>query len=204
MSPVGTICPYFEDMLDPAPYCTDGKTVPGRTLSGTAMIDHHSTETLERLLDRLDVKSRNAFRVNSRHAFGSEAMRANPRYRYRVECRIFRFHEEKTHVIGTEGRTRNLSRNGLGLITANYLETGIPVEVRIHPPDKPDMYFAGIVAYCRHAGLHFHEIGISLRVVSEQPVFSKDPRGALERDGWIRDALGLNRKNQAEAGTNET
>ncbi len=141
-------------------------------------------EALNHLLDELELQSRR--HRPSRHAEGPwVCQRRHPRNAFRASCNVYFLLQGGSRVDCLPGRTRNLSRCGVGLLVRRVFRPGEPIEVEIVLPDRPSMYLAGLVMFCRDAGLGYCEIGVSLKTVSGLPLFSRDPAGALAAHDWL-------------------
>ena len=94
---------------------------------------------------------------------------------------VVRFLPSGSWIISAlDGWTRNLSRGGISLILRRMFSRDEPVEVELKLPDRQSIYFAGVVAACRYAGRGMYEVGVSLRVVNDAPIFSHDPDAAVD------------------------
>jgi len=145
-------------------------------------------ETLDRLLEELDVKGR------QQHLGGASedhwiCQRRHPRYAFRASCVVRFLSGSFTEVLSVEGRTRNLSRGGLGILAKHVFSLGDPVEVEIQLPGQPRMFMAGLVQFARYAGRGYHELGIGLRTAGQQPVFSRNPEAACQSLDWLRNSM---------------
>lgn len=142
-------------------------------------------ESLDRLLEELDIKARQQHVGEKADDFWV-CQRRHPRYAFRAECVVRFLSGNSTEVISVAGRTRNLSRGGLGILAKHVFHIGDPVEVELQLPGQPRMYMAGLAQFVRYAGRGFHEIGIALRAASPQPVFSRNPIAAFQSLDWLR------------------
>jgi hypothetical protein len=138
---------------------------------------------LGRLLDELDIRSR--------HKAGAEqddywvCQRRHPRYAFRADC-VVRFMPAGSFTVAAmPGRTRNLSRNGLGLLVGRVFTSGDPIEVEVTLPGQGTLFLAGRVRFCRYAGRGFHELGVLLKASSPEPVFSQSPTLAMRTIDWL-------------------
>ena len=111
--------------------------------------------------------------------------RRQSRHPYRVDClvRLFSFGSDRPIVL--RGRTRNLSRGGVGLILRRPLAHDEPVEVEVAGPDGGRLYMAGLVRFCRYVGLGYHEIGVALRMAGSCPVFPPTHSEACLTIDWF-------------------
>ncbi|HOA74678.1 MAG TPA: PilZ domain-containing protein [Phycisphaerae bacterium] len=142
-------------------------------------------ETLDRLLDELDIKGRQQH-VGEHADDYWVCQRRHPRYAFRTNCVVRFLSADCTQVLSVEGRTRNLSRGGLGILVRHVFNVGDPVEVEIQVPGQPRMYMAGLVQFIRYAGRAYHELGIALRSAGQQPIFSHNPEAAWQSLDWLR------------------
>jgi len=148
-------------------------------------IDH---QALDRLLDELDIRARTQ-QPGDRSNESYECQRRHPRTPFRIGCQL-RYFPTGSSTVGTlAARTRNLSRNGIGLLVRRVFAKGEPVELKISIADRPDVYMAGLATFCRYAGQGFYELGLSLRTASSAPIFSKHPDTAIRSINWLRDAV---------------
>src|SRR5438105_4466351 len=92
--------------------------------------------------------------------------RKHPRSVFRAGCIVYFFPQGSSTIASLHGRTRNLSRSGVGLLIRRVFRQGEPVEVEVVLPDRPSMYMAGMVTFCRYAGRGYHEIGVSLKTAA--------------------------------------
>ena len=137
------------------------------------------------LLDELELRSQEQHK--SEHSDGYwVCQRRHPRNPFRAACNIRFFPQGSSTITSLPGRTRNLSRSGVGLLTRRVFRQEEPVEVEVMVPDRPKMFLAGLVRFCRYAGRGYHEVGVSLRAAASEPVFSKNPAIALETLDWLR------------------
>ena len=140
---------------------------------------------LNLLLDELEVKAQQQHK--SEHSDGYwVCQRRHPRNPFRAMCNVRFFPQGSSTVTSLPGRTRNLSRSGVGLLTRRVFRVGEPIEVEVLVPDRPQMFLAGLVTFCRYAGRGYHEIGVALHAAASEPVFSKNPTIALETLDWLR------------------
>ncbi len=85
---------------------------------------------------------------------------------------------------------RSISTTGLGILTTRPLVRGEAVEVAIHSQGKSLLYVAGLVAFCRHVEGPVHDIGIQLTAHGKEPIFSSNPKAAVNHYRWLAEALG--------------
>jgi hypothetical protein len=120
---------------------------------------------------------------------GCECRRVRPRRQFRTSCELWFFENGGRTIRQQSALTRNLSEQGIGLITRCLILQGVPVEVCIPVPRNPSVYLAGVVVFCRYTRRSFHEVGISLKVFQNKPVFSIDPVKAVANLEWLQQAL---------------
>jgi hypothetical protein len=153
------------------------------------MLDKASNiEALNVVLDELDINSRSQHTGDKSEEYWV-CQRRNPRHPFRTDCTLRFFLQGSSRVAELPGRTRNLSRGGLGLLARRVFQLGEAVEVQINVPGRPMSYMAGICTFCRYAGRGFHEVGIQLRAAGSEPVFSAEPSLAVEKLDWLRHAV---------------
>lgn len=155
-------------------------------VSNMALVNER--ETLDRLLEELDVKGRQQHVGENADAYWV-CQRRHPRYAFRADCVVRFFSGSFTEVMSVPGRTRNLSRGGLGLLVKHVFSISDPVEVQLQLPGQPMMYMAGLVQFVRYAGRGYHELGVALRSAGPKPVFSGNPSAAIQSLEWLRTHL---------------
>jgi len=62
---------------------------------------------------------------------------------------------------------------------------GDPIEVEVVIPERPRMYMAGVVSFCRYIAGGYHEVGVELKAAGRAPIFSSDPAAAQETLDWL-------------------
>lgn len=142
-------------------------------------------DNLNELLDELEIQATQRIYRGPEASFWS-CQRRHPRSPFRATCTVYFFPQASATVSSLPGRTRNLSRSGVGLLVRRVFRTGEPIEIEVSVLDRPSMFMAGVVTFCRYAGRGYHEIGVCLRVAGAKPVFSQDPVRAIETTDWIR------------------
>lgn len=143
-----------------------------------------SDESLNSLLDDLEAKARET-RAEQNEAFWV-CQRRFPRSPFRANCIVYYFPRDSFDIASVTGRTRNLSRCGVGVLAQHVFRTGEPIEVEIVLPDRPSMYMAGIATFSRIVGGTYHETGVDIKMASAAPIFFKDPLAAMEVFEWLR------------------
>lgn len=153
-----------------------------------AMEVEHNRETLDRLLDELDAKGREQHPGECAHEYWV-CQRRHPRHAFRTDCRVRFLSPTGSDVLCLVGRTRNLSRGGIGVLVRHVFLLGDPIEVEISLPDKPVMFMAGVVQFVRYAGRGYHELGVALKAAGTSPVFSHDVTTAAQTFDWVKRAV---------------
>jgi hypothetical protein len=142
-------------------------------------------EALSLLLDELEVQAQEQHAGERSEAYWV-CKRKHPRSPFRTPCLIYFFPQGSFTVTSLTGRTRNISRSGIGLLVRRVFRTGEPIEVELTPPGRPKTYLGGLVTFCRYAGRGYHEIGVSFRASGREPIFSKNPSAAVDKLPWLR------------------
>lgn len=130
-----------------------------------------------------------AERLNRQNPKRFVNMRKQERKEMLAPCVLAYFTETTLRINAENAYVRNISTGGIGLLVTRPLVRGEPVEVTITPHGKPFLYVAGTVAFCRHIEGVIYELGIQFAAHSKQPIFSRDPAGAVESLGWLAQAL---------------
>jgi len=147
-------------------------------------VDTVDYQILNRLLDELDIRAKSDLAKADDGAYWV-CQRQYARYPFRMPCTV-RFLPSGSFTVGElPGRTRNLSRSGLGLLVRRVFAVDDPVEVQVNMPDRGPMYLAGLVRFCRYAGRGYHELGLTLKAASPDPVFSGSPVLARRTYDWL-------------------
>ena len=141
-------------------------------------------EALDCLLDDLDVKAQSNPSSNKDDSYWV-CQRRHQRHPFRVRCTIRYFAGGGSSISALQGRTRNLSRNGIALLVRRVFAHNEPIEVEINVPARARMYMAGLVTFCRYAGQGYYELGIQLKVALPEPVFSREPLLAMRTLDWL-------------------
>lgn len=142
-------------------------------------------ELLDALLDELDIRGRQQH-AGERTDDYWVCQRRFPRHPFRTICKVRFLNTGSFSIAELPGRTRNLSRNGLGLVVRRVFASGEVIEVEILPPNRPPMFMAGLVRFCRYAGRGYHEIGLQLKVASPEPILSRQSSVSPEFVHWLR------------------
>lgn len=143
-------------------------------------------EVLDTVLEDLDTRARSQHPGESAEDYWV-CQRRHPRYAFRTDC-VVRFFSTTGKMTTLQGRTRNLSRGGIGLLVRNVFRKGEAIEVELQLPKQPRMYMAGVVQFIRYAGRGYHELGVALKTAGAQPVFSDNPAQAMRSLDWLKDA----------------
>jgi hypothetical protein len=120
---------------------------------------------------------------------GWQCRRARPRRQFRTACEIWFFENGGRTVRRAPAQTRNLSEQGIGLVTKCVVLQGVPIEIRIQTPGRPPTHLAGVVVFCRYTQRSFHEVGISLKACQSEAIFAEDPVRAIKLIPWLQQAL---------------
>jgi len=120
---------------------------------------------------------------------GWKCQRNRHRRRLRTPCDIWFFENMGTNIRQGSAQTRNLSEQGIALITRSPVFQGVPIEVRIQPPSAEPTHLGGIVVFCRYTQLGVYEVGVALKAHQRTPIFATDPRGAVAGTQWLQEAL---------------
>jgi len=149
--------------------------------------DGADNDILNPLLDELDIKAERQH-ASERSDDYWVCQRRHPRHPFRATCLVRFLSVGSSTVSELPGRTRNLSRSGVGFLVRRVFAVGEVVELEIRPPQRHPMYLGGLVTFCRYAGRGFHEVGLSLKAAQSEPVFSTSPAAAMESLDWLRTA----------------
>ena len=141
---------------------------------------------LDCLLDELDL---NAGRYSKQAKEDPDwvSRRRHQRYPFRVGCTV-RFVAPRGDCIASiPGRTRNLSRSGLGLLVRRLFTLDEPIEVDFSPSVCPHRVMAGLVRFCRYAGEGEYEVGLEFKAIASKPIFQDDPSMVKRQASkWLR------------------
>jgi hypothetical protein len=149
------------------------------------MLSKSEKETLDQIMKQLALREdRQLIQGESAKEYWAR-QRRHARHAFHANCVARFLAPGLTQALSVTGRTRNLSRGGLGILVSHVCDMGDPVEVQLQLPDCPTIYLAGLVQFIRHAGRGYYELGIALRSTSQQPVFSHDPETALQSVQWL-------------------
>ncbi len=150
------------------------------------MVRKFDDEALNQLLDELDLKAKKVHPGENSDSYWV-CRRQSPRHPFRADCKIRFLPVGSLAVMELPGRTRNLSRRGIGVLVRRVFTGGEPVEIEVNVPDRPLMFFAGLVTFCRYAGRGYQEVGVDLRAAGSEPIFSHNPVQALKSLEWMRE-----------------
>ena len=106
-----------------------------------------------------------------------------------ARCQIAAFVGAAMEIRSEDAYIRNLSTAGVGILTARALRRGEPIEVAIATEDRPTVFLAGVVVFCRYIESGVHHVGVRLTARGQAPVFSDDPIGAIHAHDWLAKAL---------------
>lgn len=157
----------------------------GWVSDGWTMALDRERETLDLLLEELDISGREQHAGETSEAYWV-CQRRYPRYAFRADCIVRYFSPGHGKILSIAGRTRNLSRGGIGLLVRHVFAIGEPVELELQLPNQPKMFMAGLVQFIRYAGRGYHEFGMALKGAGAQPVFSHNPIVAIQTLDWLR------------------
>lgn len=140
-------------------------------------------QCLDEILNELDLRAQMGKQGKEEDYWVCQ--RKYPRHPFRCGCVVRFLPAGYTTVSKLAGRTRNLSRSGLGLLVRRMFAMGDPIEVEIQIPGRGAMFMAGLVRFCRYAGRGYHEVGIELKCSQPTPVFSHNPMQAMRTLNWL-------------------
>ena len=143
-------------------------------------------EALDQVLNELDRKAQDQH-VEGHSTDYWVCQRRHPRYGFRTDCTIRFICLGTFEVLSLPGRTRNLSRGGIGVIVRRAFSNGDPVEIELKLPNRQLTFMAGLVQFARYAGRGYHELGVSLRIVANNPLFSHNPVQAIQSIAWLHE-----------------
>jgi len=120
---------------------------------------------------------------------GELYQRRAPRYRFRCNCLVRFFASASMDIGALPGRTRNLSRGGMGLLIQRPFAPGEVIEVELSKcPAHGPAFLAGEVRFCRYTGRGYYEVGVAFKAASDEAIFSRSPACAMTAFDWIRNA----------------
>ncbi len=140
-------------------------------------------QTLDSVLDELDVRAQHRPKESEDDYWVCK--RKHPRHPFRAVCTIRFMPSGSGTVVSLQGRTRNLSRSGLGLLVRRVFSPLEPVEVEVSLPERPRMFMGGLVRFCRYAGRGYYEVGVELKAAASEPIFSSNPILAVRALDWL-------------------
>jgi PilZ domain len=151
----------------------------------------HLGAVLDELLNELD---RHAEQAETELSAGKQTQywlcqRQGTRHRFRCNC-LVRFFASAAREIGAlPGRTRNLSRRGVGLLVRRPFTDGEVIEMELGKrPSQAPTFLAGEVRFCRYAGRGYYEVGVALKSAQNEAIFSGNPAAAMQTLEWVRKA----------------
>lgn len=142
-------------------------------------------DALNVLLDELDAKAQRQHASERSDSYWV-CQRRYPRHPFRAQCTVRFLPVGSATVSELPGRTRNLSRSGVGLLVRRVFGIGEAIELELKAPQRPKMYMAGLVTFCRYAGRGFHEVGVALKAAQSEPIFSTNPMAAMQTFDWLQ------------------
>ena len=116
-------------------------------------------------------------------------MRKESRKELIAPCKLTTLVGATLELATEDAYVRNISTGGLALLAARSIPRGQPAEVAILVNDRPELYVAGMAAFCRHVEGVVYEIGLQLFTYARQPILSHDPISAIRNLDWAADAL---------------
>ncbi len=131
--------------------------------------------------------------LSERNTGESERRRAK-RSELRISCEVYFFVRSSSDTGSLPGQTRNISRNGVGVLVRRSFHENEPIEVRIVPSGRPALHMAGLVRFCRYISDGFFEVGVELKHASAQPIFGDDAVEGIHLD-WVVEAMERKSKN---------
>ena len=163
----------------------DGELTGSSPIRGIRTMPTNVTEfqTLDTVLDELDVQSQHRPKENDDDYWVCK--RKHPRHPFRSGCTVRFMPSGSGTVVAMPGRTRNLSRNGLGVLVRRVFGPQEPIEVEVTLPDRPRMFMGGLVRFCRYAGRGYYELGVELKAAASEPIFSSNPILAFRALDWL-------------------
>jgi hypothetical protein len=92
----------------------------------------------------------------------------------------------------SDALTRNSSFRGLALIARldGPVQPGQALEVVLGTPDLLQEHRAGTVAFCRHLGGAYYEVGVNVMAGGLHSILADDMTGARARYRWFAGAIG--------------
>jgi hypothetical protein len=145
-------------------------------------MSHELSPAVMETLDRLSADLADKRRIRSdRRSRGRQSMQ--------VDCIVHFFGQRTDEVVTLSGRTRNISRGGIGLVVPRSFYQDEPVEIQISLPDRETMYMAGLVRFCRYVIDGFFEVGVQLAVAGHEPIFALNPAKAARQYSWMAAAM---------------
>lgn len=112
-----------------------------------------------------------------------------PRKRLHVSCVVCFFGKSNFRTCTIGGKTRNISRRGMGILVRRSFYIGEPIEVWIQPQGRAPLHAAGLVRFCRYVVEGVFEVGIELMYAGDAPIFGEDASRVVEQLPWLAEAL---------------
>lgn len=122
------------------------------------------------ILDRLDAQARVC---KSDYA----SKRASVRRRLRAPCLIRYASRDGTAVLTAPGKTRDLSRTGLGVLAKASFSAHAELYLTLILPDEKTVGLTGKVVYARGLRLGWYIVGVKLQPISDDRL---SPKGAKD------------------------
>jgi len=128
------------------------------------------------LLESLDTRA-------ARTESAAAQKRESPRQRLRARCDIRFLARDRATVLNTIGRTRDISRTGLGFLCGRHLAKDTPVHVIVHGADGRDFNLYGVVVHSRALRDEWFLVGLKFQKIdNEALVPGEEVRPANEDD----------------------
>ena len=130
-------------------------------------------QTAARLLNLLDSRA-------CRRKVECCQTRKSERRRLRVPCRIRFLARDRTTVLETTGKTRDISRTGLGLLCQRHLAKNTIVHVVVQGPDRKDFNLTGVVMHSRALQEGWYFVGMKFQKLPDDPLAQKPDAGPAQ------------------------
>lgn len=143
---------------------------------------------LAQLLDELDIRA-----AAPQHAPAAAETRSNRRRSdrrpFRTWCTVMYWDHHTRGPAELRGRTRNLSRLGLSVLSPRELIFGEPIEVGFSLAGSEPLYMTGLVRFCRYAGRGYYEVGVAMRYAGDDAILHLPKEARDETYPWLREAI---------------
>jgi hypothetical protein len=101
-----------------------------------------TSDNVREILDYIDEQARD-------HGWRNQNVRSSTRKRLRAPCEVRYFALDNATVLTLQGKTRDISRNGVGLIASAPLANGAGVYLHLTLPDGKKHILSGVVTFSR-------------------------------------------------------